>query len=317
MKMKDCLAAFLASQKASNRRKSTIQNYDTKLRQFIDCNAQKGVFDFDDITPITVREYLAHRLEEGKADSTVEGERVLLMSWINWLCEEGYIDDLEWRKRIKRIKVDDANPRCLNAEECVRLMNAVSSYHTNSDAARKRDAAIVRLLLDTGLREAEVLSIKMSDIDMVSRSVRVSAQSKSRRERYVYFGSETLRALRAYLRVRKQFFGAGKVWEKSGHAQYLWLTRNKRRMSHQYLWQVISRSAKAASLSDVSPHTLRHTCATMLLRNGMSVTHVQRILGHATITMTMRYVHLVNDDVRDNYYPACPMDKIAASPCVV
>jgi len=170
--------------------------------------------------------------------------------------------------------------------------------HSTSLAAR-RDIAMFCMYVDTGLRESELVSLRMRDVDLEAHSARVGAQSKSRRERLVWFSGETLRELRAYLRVR-----GNRV------SPYLWLTREGDKPSSSLILQIVKRAGRRAGMPWLTVHTLRHTAATMLLKNGMPIAHVQRILGHSRIETTMRYLHLSQDDIAEVYHDSAPLGRL-------
>ena len=296
----DCITAFIAAKIAGNRRPTTIYHYRARLGTFAAWLDAQGITEIDSLTPGSIRDYLSSRLHAGTQASTVSQERAIILSCLRWLVREGYVDEQKWEDRVDRVRVDTKEPRYLTADECKRLITTVDTRHRRYELTAKRDAAIVRMLLDTGMRLGELLRLRIEDVDMVGRAVYVSAAAKGRRDRTVWFGSDTLRALRGYMRVRSASVGIDS----------LWVSRVGSRLSDKELWYVVRRLAHEAGLSDVSVHTLRHTAATLLLRNGMDVTRVQRILGYVNITMTMRYTHLMPDDLRAAHEHAAPVDRL-------
>ena len=106
----------------------------------------------------------------------------------------------------------------------------------------------------------------------------------------VYFGAATATMLRRYLRTREQF-----------PCPWLWITRRGTRLNRDVLNYLVEKVGRAAGLPNLHPHALRHTWATQALRSGMGVVAVSRLLGHAHLRTTQRYVHLLESDLRAEY----------------
>ena len=149
------------------------------------------------------------------------------------------------------------------------------------------DALIVALLVETGMRVGELLNVRVSDIDLDQGTIRI--RGKYGKERIVLFGPLSRALLETYLE-----------------------TVNPRRraklldISYQAVYKRLKALAKRAGVdpSKVRPHILRHTFATEALRRGMSLPALQRLLGHSNIRITQRYLHLVTEDIRREYYQA-------------
>lgn len=153
----------------------------------------------------------------------------------------------------------------------------------------KRDRAILETLYGTGIRLGECLRVDVSDLDLVDRTLLVR-NGKGRKDRRVPVGGRAALALDTYMTARGQLVRAGDP--------ALFLSRYGRRFSHAGLRAVITRHGRVVGLR-LTPHALRHTCATHLLRGGADIRHVQELLGHRNLTTTALYTRVDVKDLRD------------------
>jgi len=148
---------------------------------------------------------------------------------------------------------------------------------------RTKDKLIIRLLLDTGLRANELLSVLVKDVDLENNMIRVR-NTKNGEERVVFFTDETKQLLRKYMKGKK-------LDEKLFDITYDALYRKLKRLGNKVE-------------IELRPHILRHTFATLSLKRGINVITLQKLLGHKDIKTTQIYTHLVLDDLRNEYLKA-------------
>jgi integrase/recombinase XerD len=152
-----------------------------------------------------------------------------------------------------------------------------------------RNLCLLRLMLNTGLRAAEVLNLKVKDIDWRSGKVMVR-QGKGKKDRTLWIGAQDLGLLKKWLKVRAQL----------PESDFLFTTQDGKRLQDRYLRFMVKRLAKQAGIDkDVHPHMLRHTFATDLLRKTKNIRLAQKALGHAQITSTQVYTHIVDDELEE------------------
>lgn len=243
-----------------------------------------------DITVKHVDAFLLHRLKSGLKPISVNGNRGHICSYLNWASAEEYIGYCDWSRRIAALRMDEARPICLTERQTETLLLACENRCYASEMTKRRDRAMLMLMLDTGMREGEVLRLTLDDIDLANRSCRISAESKGRRERTVWFEEDTANAIRSYLRVRRKY-GGGR----------LLVTRDRPSMSKGNILRIVHDVAREAGFQRLTVHSLRHTAATNMLRRGMSLQAVSLILGHKSIRTTERYLHLITDDLQREY----------------
>jgi integrase/recombinase XerD len=146
---------------------------------------------------------------------------------------------------------------------------------------------MMRMMLDTGLRVSEVLSLRVSEVDWMSGKVTVK-QGKGRKDRILWLNEDALGQLRAW-RERRPVA-----------TELLFTTLAGKRVRDNYLWAMVKRYAGKAGIDkNVHPHTLRHTFATDLYRETKNIRLVQKALGHADLSTTMIYTHIVDEELED------------------
>jgi integrase/recombinase XerD len=163
----------------------------------------------------------------------------------------------------------------------------------------KRDKAMLELLYATGLRVTELISLKMSNINLEAGYVRTIG--KGSKERVVPSGTKAIDSLKEYLKN-----GRPSLLEKGGFS-YLFLNSKGRPMTRQGLWKIIRKYAlKAGIAKTVTPHTVRHSFATHLLEGGADLRSVQIMLGHSDISTTQIYTHVARErlkEIHEKYHP--------------
>ena len=196
--------------------------------------------------------------------------------------------------KVKRLPRSVLNERCAR-----RLMNAPDAH----SVLGCRDRAILELLYGTGIRVGECERLDTMDLDL-SPGALLIRDGKGKRDRVVPLTGRAARALTIYLRgSRPALLGR----ESPGA---LFLARGGRRLQLQSIEKLVRKHAKAAGISTrVTPHSLRHACATHLLRGGADVRHVQALLGHRNLNTTARYTRVEIGDLRAMIERAHPRER--------
>jgi site-specific recombinase XerD len=283
---------YLDSRLQANCRRAYIVQVNRCLQSFM---AYSPCAHRDELTPARVSDYLRARLDN-LSPVTVRTHRGILLAWVNWLVVEGLLAEQQWARRVLPVKIDAKRADCLTPSQVQRLFVTLDVMEFGTALTRTRTPALVCMLLDTGMRIGEALGVRVSDIDLPTCTVRIGPEGKSRQARTAWYSPETRRRLSRYMRARQ-----------SRKSPWLWLSRDGDRLGAGRVQQELKRIGRRAGIPELHPHALRHTCATMLLRNGMSLPSVARVLGHSQIRTTERYLHLVDDDVRAEYERAAPL----------
>jgi len=179
-------------------------------------------------------------------------------------------------------------PDVLDVEQVAALLRAPRGEEPQA----VRDRALLELAYATGLRASELIKLRLEEVDLEERLVRCTG--KRSRERIVPYGMEAHRALERYLDAARPHFLRDRG-ERS-----MFLTRLGRPFTRMGYWKLLRGHARAAGIEQtVSPHTLRHSCATHLLEGGCDLRVVQEILGHRSIETTQIYTHLDRTYLRE------------------
>lgn len=229
---------------------------------------------------------------------TIASYHCILRAWFNWLVKEGTLTKSPMITLTAPVdRPDDILP--FTHEQVEMLLKAAFS----SDYPY-RDKVILLILLDTGLRASELVSLKYGDINTQDHSIRV--EGKGGKSRSVWFGARTTRALWDYIRQEPRSKTDPLFWSEHHRENGPGLTRSG-------LSQLFRRLKATTGLQEnvrCSPHTCRNTFAVNFLRNGGDQFTLMRILGHTDVKMTARYVNFVNADIARSSRMNSPMDRM-------
>jgi integrase/recombinase XerD len=269
---------FLLDRRISGLTPATLATYKVHLDIFERWCQGNGI-GFQDLATTHVRSFLAERLTKSQM-RLVESYR-RLRPFFRWAAQEELCSDLF--TTIRKPREPKPLVQALTVDQVKALINATRGRGHIGD----RDEALIRLLVDTGLRISEALSLRLEDVNLGDGRVSVRL-GKGQKDRIVFVGPKTVRALTRYLRKRDDR-STGLIFLSQGETQMT------RRHAHQHM----VRLAMKAGIENIrlSPHTLRHTFATLYLKSGGDVFSLQRQLGHASLVMTKRYVDLSDGDV--------------------
>jgi integrase len=252
-----------------------------------------------DITPQAWYAYLDARLSRGISPVSLNGELRELFGFLQFaqgaglpLCERFF--------KVELLPTGPHLPKDVPIQQVRILMAEIEREVQAAKDDRRRlglmDRAWFLLMLHAGLRTGEIRSLRFEHLDLANRRVRIE-QSKMLKDRLVYFSQAAAEALSAYLAVR----GAG-----IDLPPQVFIYRHQP-LSRSYCYQRLRTYAKRCGVR-VSPHQLRHTCATLLLNERVPVLSVQMILGHQHVDTTMRYARLYDGTLAEDYFRA--MDQI-------
>ncbi len=192
-------------------------------------------------------------------------------------------------------------PKALTLEQVTALIEGVSG----DDAVSRRDRAILETLYGTGARISEVVGLSIGDVDLHDGLTRL--MGKGSKERIVPVGRHAAAALGAWLEPSGRGAMEPQRWARRGDAEAIFLNQRGGRLSRQGAWGVVRLRGEAVGLRDeLSPHVLRHSCATHMLDHGADIRTVQELLGHASISTTQIYTKVSNERLLSVYRSAHP-----------
>jgi integrase/recombinase XerD len=188
------------------------------------------------------------------------------------------------------------------------LLGAVAG----DDAPARRDRAILEVLYACGLRVSELVGLSLSDLDLDAGLLR--AFGKGSKERVVPVGRVAREALTAWLSPAGRGAMAPERWARRGDAEAVFLNMRGGRLSRQGAWGVVRKYGDKVGLDDkLTPHVLRHSCATHMLDHGADIRVVQELLGHASISTTQVYTKVSTERLRRIYDSAHPRARRGGS----
>jgi len=280
------LADFLASLRIERQlAANTVEAYGRDLGRYTGFLADRGAGPLE-VGVVHVRGYLEWLAGSGLAAASRARSLAALRSYYRFLRLEGRIaadptEFLETPRGLKKL------PRYLSSEEVERLL----AHPDRGSRTGARDALLLALLYDCGLRVSELAGLRIDQVDLESWLIRV--RGKGDKERFVPFGEEARAAIIAYLS------GSRRAPRQAGGNDHLFPGARGGHLTRQRAWQVVKAHLRGAGVTQaVSPHTLRHSFATHLLDNGADLRAVQLLLGHADISTTQIYTHLSRERLR-------------------
>lgn len=203
--------------------------------------------------------------------------------------------------RLEGVRVPSGVPKPLSMDE----VEALLSVMTGESAIEMRDRALLEFLYATGARISEACDLNLADLDMSSRVVRLFG--KGSKERVVPFGRIAEEQVREYLSEGGRDMLVPDSWARGADREAVFLTNRGRRLNRQKAWHIVRDAGVRAGLKqELSPHVLRHSCATHMLEHGADLRIVQEMLGHATISTTQIYTRVSNERLWSVYRDAHP-----------
>jgi integrase/recombinase XerD len=290
------LEAFLYDRKAQGLAPGTLRFYTQKLKLFLDYCEGHAIGCIIQINALFIRQYLLY-LEE--SDHNAGGRHAAfrsLRAFMNWY--EAEAEPEGWSNPIHKVKGPKIPTEPLDpvSIETVARMVKICKLGT---VAGDRDKAMLFCLLDTGARASEFLAMNLDDLN-IARGTILIRQGKGSKPREVYLGKRSRNALRKYLKGRKD------------NNRALWVTHPRYgsgRLSYDGLREVLSRRAASAHVEVPTLHDFRRAFALAMLRNGIDIYTLAKLMGHEGITVLTRYLKQTYQDTEEAHRRAGPVDN--------
>jgi len=247
----------------------------------------------------TIDRFVQARRGSGAAPSSVARQLAAMRMLHRYLMEEGVRAD-DPTADVEGVRVPAGIPHPLTEAEVDRLLSAVVA----TDPAGLRDRALLEFLYATGARISEACGLSLGDIDRDHRLVRLFG--KGAKERIVPFGRSAAATMDDWLLAGRPHLEPAR-WARRGDQEAVFLNTRGARLTRQAAWAVVRKYGEATGLADrLSPHVLRHSCATHLLDHGADLRIVQEMLGHASISTTQVYTKVSQERLWAVYRQAHP-----------
>lgn len=291
---------FLSVEKGASG--NTIAAYRNDLNQLEGFVAAKGKDNGNNpwlhVSKNQVLDYILHLKAKSYAEATVARKVAAVKSFFTFLQAEGTLKTNPTEALVSP-KVGKSLPKPLTVQEIDELLEQPARRTTPEG---KRDRAMLELMYATGLRVTELVSLDVEDVRQIDgEKPYVRMVGKGNRERQIPLLEQPVQEVAEYIRFARPRL----VGERAEKA--LFVNRRGERLTRQGFWLILKAYAQKAGIQGrVTPHTLRHSFATHMLRGGMDIHKVQELLGHANISTTQVYTQVSREHIRDAYEKAHP-----------
>jgi integrase/recombinase XerD len=267
---------------------NTIHAYRRDMKKFIFFMSKREI-KLQQVTRGDLVDFLSTLYRKGLDSRSVARHLATIRHFFRFLLVEGELTE-DPAATIESPKFRQSLPDFLSVEEVDRLL----SQPDVTDARGLRDKAMIELMYSTGLRVTELCGLRLADLQIEAGCLRCIG--KGNKERQVPIGRQALTVVEEYLRIsRPQILG-------EASSQYVFVNRNGNKVDRIIFWKILSEYGRKARLrKNLTPHMLRHSFATHLLDHGADLRSVQMMLGHADISTTQIYTHVVEERLKQVY----------------
>ncbi len=283
------LRGFYLNMKRQGLRAATMRAHVSGLKQFAQWHTDPAGGrewpGWKNIGRREIYEYMDHEMGRGLKAGSVRKLMFDLSAFFTHLVDDGQMEESPCREGMF-VKADKPLPRAMTLEDLDAFTEALES-------APAFDRASMLTLLRTGMRVGELMGVRVGDVDMADMSIRLYVGEKNRLGRVVYFTDDARDALREWMKERMS---------TGVDSEYLF-AKKRGLLSYSGMRYVFGRNLERAGLKGkYSPHSLRHTFATLLANEGMDVMYLQRLMGHDSLQSTMRYIVVDEKEAHEEYY---------------
>lgn len=263
---------------------NTIKAYERDLMRFCDFFHNSSILSID---KNSMRKYI-NKVGEEIDPRSLSRNISSLKSFFKFLVLSKVIS-VNPMDMINNPKIPKKLPKVLNEDEVFKLLDI--DLNTDFDY---RNKAMIELMYSSGLRVSELVNLNVNDVDLDNDLIRIFG--KGSKERIIPINDYAASSLNEYLlNHRKELF-------KHGENNYLFLNNHGNKMTRQGFFKILKKIAVEKGINtDFSPHTLRHSFASHLLKYGADLRSIQELLGHSDISSTQIYTHISNEKLRNNY----------------
>ena len=291
--MSDYLAlyrSYLTTEKRMSA--NTVSSYMRDLSQYDEWLKQKKT-DLKRAKNVLLQEYVKRLEQLGKSPATMSRFLASSKSFYAYMFSKGYIKTNP-TAALKAKKVQRKYPEILTNKEVELFLEQPKCV----DEKGFRDHAMLELLYATGIRVSELISLDVDDLNLPGGVLKCVSRNK---ERIIPLYPGAIKALQDYVQhIRERIV-------TNDEEKALFVNMNGERMTRQGFWKIIKYYQEKADIKkDITPHMLRHSFAAHLLENGADLHSIQEMLGHADISSTQIYTHIVNKQLKDVYQKAHP-----------
>jgi len=270
------LELFVTYLENTNKAENTITQYTRHIKQFLRFLEEKDIQEIEQVKTIHIDLFATQWIKSKNKSSTRKNKMDALKSFFKFLHTREYIDKNPTvsTNEIQVKDVDKKEKFVLTQKECEKLMNAVTKYARNKPKAH----LMMYFMMKCALRVNEVCELKVSNIDMKSKTVTI--YGKRGKKRVIPLFPEMLEDYKTYIKTRKN------------ESEYLFISKGKEaQMKPRAVHHFVKLYVKKAGINkNIGPHALRRTAATRLLQSGARITTIKEFLGHSSVSTTEMYL---------------------------
>ena len=292
--MADYIADYMSYLKLEKRSSdNTIASYVRDVNQFSHYLTEVEGAELLQCTQEHIERYMAYMAGRGKSASSVARGVASLKSFFGYLLTQGVVR-VNPAKHTTAVRTERKLPQILTGKEVDLFLEQPQCV----DPKGYRDHAMLELLYATGIRVSELIGLNVEDVNLSAGLIHCASRGK---ERIIPLYAAAVKALTDYVRdIRPHLV-------LTPREPALFVNMSGERMSRQGFWKIVKFYQEKAQINkEITPHTLRHSFAAHLLENGADLRSIQEMLGHADISSTQIYSHMVKQKLQDVYHKAHP-----------
>ena len=282
MLIKSAAKEYLVEIEVRKFTQKTIRSYRNNLNLFLRyCDEEAGVETMDELTLAVVRKFTLYMVEKGKKGSYINSLLKVAKAFIQYCYDEGY-GGFNTRKNFKWCKQDKAGIMAFTPDDVRAMLKTCKGY----GFLQLRDAAILTMLFETGIRCWELCCVKASDI----HDDFIIINGKNHKQRVVPITAMLRKAMLKYDMAKENYFTLKNTDD------YYFLSFHGRQLTNCAVEHIVKRHGEGVSGIRVSPHTCRHFYAQQQVKMGTDLYTISRLLGHENIQITQTYLNSLRDD---------------------
>ena len=271
----------------------TVDAYGRDIQQFYELIFEQGV-DITDVDAGIIRNYLAQLMMKGDSKRTCQRKVASLRHYYSYLLSKGTVEENPFLY-IDSLKADKRLPSVLYIEQ---IENIFQLNKERTDEMMIRDQAIIELLYATGVRASEFINIRVRDVDLKRRTIRIFG--KGRKERMVVFSQSSKETLVKYLEECRPSLLAKNKLEFNN--EYFFLNKDGKQLTVRGLQYILDDIERRIGINyGLHPHIFRHSFATHLLEGGADLRVIQELLGHESLNTTQVYTHVSEEQIMSTF----------------
>lgn len=273
----------------------TITSYENDLRGFTKFYfTENNSEDISMAEKNDLRSFFMHLSKTGLSERSINRKISSLKTYYKYLLEIGDIE-ISPIAEIPTLRHHNKAKIPFSEEEIINLLETDGIF--SNDFESKRDRLIIDVFYQTGMRRAELIGLKISDIDFIQKQIKVSGKRK--KERLIPLGNELCEKLAEYIEERDDIFGQ--------NIPNLFVTKKGKALYDKFVYNLVNSYLSLVSTkTNKSPHILRHSFATHLLNHGASLNVVKELLGHSSLVATQVYTHSGIEQLKKVFNKAHP-----------